>query len=124
MTIIPESNVFRLINGSTLPGARRFKDWMYEEVHSRKAPLEIERADEPATQEIPESPEESDRPDGINYWLANDEPSTSLIALEFDGQQIRTVMRRPAGEGTSFSEPGNRIGTIGFRASGDQGPVW
>ena len=93
MTIIPESNVFRLINGSTLPGARRFKDWMYEEVHSRKAPLEIERADEPATQEIPESPEESDRPDGINYWLANDEPSTSLIALEFDGQQIRTVTR-------------------------------
>ncbi len=55
--------------------AKRFKRWMYEEVHSRKGPLEIERADEPVTQETPES------------------PSTNLIALEFDGQKVRTVTK-------------------------------
>ena len=32
LTIIPESDVFRLINGSTLPAAERFKDWVNEEV--------------------------------------------------------------------------------------------
>ena len=32
VTIIPESDVFRLINGSTLPAAERFKDWVNEEV--------------------------------------------------------------------------------------------
>lgn len=93
VTIIPESDVYRLVGETTLPSAERFKDWMYEEVFSRRAPLEIKLADEPATQEIPESPAESDRPDGIDYWLANDEPSTSLIALEFDGQRVRTVTK-------------------------------
>ena len=75
VTIIPESDVYRLINGSTLRAAERFKDWVNEEVHARKAPLEIELADEPATQEIPES------------------SSTNLIPLEFDGQQVRTVTK-------------------------------
>ncbi len=32
LTIIPESDVYRLINGSTLPAAERFKDWVNEEV--------------------------------------------------------------------------------------------
>ncbi len=32
MTIIPESDVYRLIHGSTQPAAERFQDWVYEEV--------------------------------------------------------------------------------------------